>query len=113
LLQNTYGNISASARDSHAVTVLEIATAVIWPLKGFFTFLAYMRPPWKHANTRSKLIKCLFPFPVPPEASTTPILLEIAHVVSSPPIPEESAEVSYDGTGTLTVIDEPPPVSEL
>jgi rhamnose transport system substrate-binding protein len=39
-----YGDISASARLSDAMTALEIVNAVIWPLKGFFTFLAYMRP---------------------------------------------------------------------
>lgn len=40
----TYGDISASARLSDAMTALDIVNAIIWPLKGFFTFLAYMRP---------------------------------------------------------------------
>ena len=53
LLHQTYGDISASARLINATTVLEIMNAIIWPLKGFFTFLAYMRPHGKDGVGRT------------------------------------------------------------
>lgn len=40
----TYGDLSASARVRNAMVALEITNAVVWPLKGFFTFLVYFRP---------------------------------------------------------------------
>lgn len=68
MLHQTYGSVSATAHHSDALTALEITNVIIWPLKGFFTYLAYMRPPWKRANTRSSpvisgIIKFLSPLP--------------------------------------------------
>jgi len=54
VIQNTtYGNLSASAQLDSAMTSLEIVNALIWPLKGFFTFLAYVRPKPKDGRRGS------------------------------------------------------------
>jgi len=43
-MDQSYGNLSLSAQIDNSMTALELTSAFIWPLKGFFTFLAYMRP---------------------------------------------------------------------
>jgi len=45
-------NLAEAIRLGSTTTILEIVNAVIWPLKGFFTFLAYMRPKRKDADGR-------------------------------------------------------------
>jgi hypothetical protein len=118
MLNQTYGNISASARFGHAMTTLEIVNAVIWPLKGFFTFLAYMRPRRKDGGGRTTQITTS-------RASSTKADSAESNSKSSSRIPNLSfksfvawskmarrgreSEVSTGGPVSLDLIDRPIP----
>jgi hypothetical protein len=44
-------DLASASRYDDAITALSLTNAIIWPLKGFFTFLAYIRPARKHKTT--------------------------------------------------------------
>jgi len=51
LKNQTFVDLASASRYDDAVTALSVANAIIWPLKGLFTFIAYIRPSRERVKT--------------------------------------------------------------
>ena len=53
LKNQTFVDLASASQYDDAVTALSLTNAIIWPLKGLFTFIAYVRPSRKRVHKKA------------------------------------------------------------